>query len=133
MFKYCYASIFIADCTWDFFSCTNKFGTWPDNKLCCESRFDRCCEKVNGPKKKMPKPETSSTSKPTTSGENSGGEGLQLSKWSNLESIVYISVIAIAYNAVIIGNNWLIYTITGYCVWYPNQALNTITNRLVVI
>ena len=76
---------FSADCTWDFFSCTNKFGTWPDNKLCCEERFDTCCEKVNGggnKKKKVTKPETSSsTSKPADN--SSGGEGLQLSKISN--------------------------------------------------
>ena len=90
------ASFSTADCTWDFFSCTNKFGTWPDNKICCESRFDRCCEKVNGPKKKVPpKPEkseietslsSSSTAKPTVenSAEKSGGEGLQLSEYLNL-------------------------------------------------
>ena len=67
-----------ADCAWDFFSCTNKFGTWPDNKLCCEERFDKCYEKV----KKVTKPETSSTtSKPEENSEKTSGvQGLQLSK-----------------------------------------------------
>ena len=42
--------IFIsADCTWDYFSCTNKFGVWPDNKVCCDQRFQRCCMTVMGP------------------------------------------------------------------------------------
>jgi len=61
-----------ADCTWDFFTCTNNFGTWPENKECCEKRFDGCCEKVNGPKIKE-------TSRPTSSSKPSdSGEGLQL-------------------------------------------------------
>lgn len=39
----------IADCSWDFFSCTNNYGTWPENKLCCDMRFKRCCMVVMGP------------------------------------------------------------------------------------
>ena len=65
---------FTADCTWDFFSCTNNFGTWPENKECCEKRFDRCCEKVNDGKIKESRP-TSTSKIPSDS-----GEGLQLSK-----------------------------------------------------
>lgn len=67
----------LADCTWDFFSCTNNFGTWPDNKICCEERFDRCCEKVNGGKK--PAATVTTTSKPVDN-PSSSGDGLQLSK-----------------------------------------------------
>ena len=32
-----------ADCTWDYFSCTNNYGRWPDNKDCCDQRFNQCC------------------------------------------------------------------------------------------
>ena len=39
----------IADCSWDFFSCSNNYGTWPENKLCCDMRFKRCCMLVMGP------------------------------------------------------------------------------------
>jgi len=39
----------IADCSWDFFSCTNNYGTWPENKICCDMRFKRCCMVVMGP------------------------------------------------------------------------------------
>merc|ERR1712223_716287 len=84
-----------ADCTWDFFSCTNKFGTWPDNKICCEERFDRCCEKVNGSQKKKVtmKPTTTTATEQTGTSllpsykpsfaednpaDNIAGEGLQL-------------------------------------------------------
>jgi hypothetical protein len=42
-----------ADCTWDFFTCTRRYGTWPSNKPCCQARFDGCCKFVMGPKKKM--------------------------------------------------------------------------------
>jgi len=62
-----------ADCTWDFFSCTNNFGTWPENKECCEKRFDGCCEKVNG---KITNSRPTSGSKIPSS--SSSGEGLQL-------------------------------------------------------
>ena len=55
-----------ADCTWDFFGCTNRAGDWPQNKACCQARFDACCMKVMAGKKKpgqshfpqpVPKPE----------------------------------------------------------------------------
>jgi len=38
----------IADCSWDFFGCTKKFGKWPDNKVCCEDRFSQCSMLVMG-------------------------------------------------------------------------------------
>jgi len=38
----------IADCSWDFFGCTKKFGTWPNNKACCEDRFSQCSMLVMG-------------------------------------------------------------------------------------
>ena len=31
------------------FSCTNNYGTWPENKICCDMRFKRCCMVVMGP------------------------------------------------------------------------------------
>ena len=44
---YEYSNIFTvtisADCTWDYFSCTNSYGRWPDNKDCCDQRFNQCC------------------------------------------------------------------------------------------
>ena len=40
-----------ADCTWDFFTCTRRYGKWPDNKPCCQQRFDDCCMFVMGKKK----------------------------------------------------------------------------------
>ena len=69
---------FAADCTWDFFACTNNYGTWPNNKICCEERFEQCCEKVNG-KKKVPKP-VAPKPEPPTSISSSSGNGLRLSK-----------------------------------------------------
>ena len=42
----------LADCTWDFFGCTNRNGDWPSNKPCCQARFDACCMKVMAGKKK---------------------------------------------------------------------------------
>merc|ERR1712013_603045 len=36
----------IADCTWDYFSCTNSYGAWPGNKACCDERFSQCCMQV---------------------------------------------------------------------------------------
>jgi len=42
----------LADCTWDFFGCTNRAGQWPSNKVCCQARFDACCMKIMGGKKK---------------------------------------------------------------------------------
>jgi hypothetical protein len=33
----------VADCTWDYFSCTNNYGAWPNNKACCDERFSQCC------------------------------------------------------------------------------------------
>ena len=41
-----------ADCTWDFFGCTNRAGDWPQSKQCCQARFDACCMKVMAGKKK---------------------------------------------------------------------------------
>merc|ERR1711892_1072485 len=38
----------IADCSWDFFGCTKKFGKWPENKACCEDRFSQCSMLVMG-------------------------------------------------------------------------------------
>merc|ERR1711874_584294 len=38
----------IADCSWDFFSCTERYGVWPNNKVCCEQRFNRCSMLVMG-------------------------------------------------------------------------------------
>ena len=75
---YMSSSIFAADCTWDFFACTNNYGTWPNNKICCEERFEQCCEKVNG-KKKVPKP-VAPKPEPPTSISSSSGNGLRLSK-----------------------------------------------------
>ena len=68
---------FAADCTWDFFSCTNNYGTWPDNKICCEERFEQCCEKVNGKKN----PSRPVVSRPDSSIMSSSSNGLQLSKF----------------------------------------------------
>ncbi len=45
-------TFFSADCSWDFFSCTRRYGTWPANKPCCQARFDACCMYVMGKKKK---------------------------------------------------------------------------------
>ena len=42
-------SLLTADCTWDYFSCTNKYGRYPDNKLCCDMRFKQCCMLVMNP------------------------------------------------------------------------------------
>ena len=39
----------LADCTWDYFSCTNRYGRYPDNKLCCDMRFKQCCMVVMNP------------------------------------------------------------------------------------
>jgi len=39
----------IADCTWDYFSCTNTYGAWPGNKACCDGRFSQCCMLVMTP------------------------------------------------------------------------------------
>ena len=36
----------VADCTWDYFSCTNNYGAWPGNKACCDERFSQCCMQV---------------------------------------------------------------------------------------
>jgi hypothetical protein len=45
--EYEYSNIFTetisADCTWDYFSCTNSYGRWPGNKDCCDQRFNQCC------------------------------------------------------------------------------------------
>jgi len=38
----------IADCSWDFFGCTKKYGKWPENKACCEDRFSQCSMLVMG-------------------------------------------------------------------------------------
>jgi len=38
----------IADCSWDFFGCTKKYGKWPENKACCEDRFSECSMLVMG-------------------------------------------------------------------------------------
>lgn len=75
---YMSSSFFAADCTWDFFACTNNYGTWPNNKICCEERFEQCCEKVNG-KKKIPKPVAPKPEQPTSI-SSSSGNGLRLSK-----------------------------------------------------
>ena len=75
-----FLKFFAADCTWDFFACTNNYGTWPNNKICCEERFEQCCEKVNG-KKNIPKPVVSRPE--SSSASTSSSNGLRLSK-SNL-------------------------------------------------
>ena len=36
----------VADCSWDFFGCTEKYGVWPTNKRCCEERFAQCSVEV---------------------------------------------------------------------------------------
>ena len=41
----------LADCTWDYFTCTKRYGTWPFNKRCCNKRFDMCCKMVMKKKK----------------------------------------------------------------------------------
>ena len=70
-----------ADCAWDFFSCTNKFGTWPDNKICCEERFDKCYEKVKNVTNLYETTSTTTTSKPEENSEKySEVQGLELSK-----------------------------------------------------
>ena len=38
----------VADCSWDFFGCTKRLGSWPKNKKCCQQRFDDCCMIVMG-------------------------------------------------------------------------------------
>ena len=35
-----------ADCAWDFFSCTERAGSWPANRDCCELRFGQCTDHV---------------------------------------------------------------------------------------
>lgn len=104
---------FTADCTWDFFTCTNNFGTWPENKECCEKRFDGCCEKVNGPKIKE-------TSRPTSSSKPSdSGEGLQLSKNGIILLLVEINMLLI--NAFVCS--------TVDCIWkYMACARSTSTD-----
>jgi hypothetical protein len=69
-----------ADCTWDFFACTNNYGTWPDNKICCEGRFDACVEMVDGIKPQRPTSSSGST-RPTSSQSSSSENGLRLSKF----------------------------------------------------
>ena len=54
---------FLADCTWDFFTCTRRYGKWPSNKPCCQARFDDCCMFVMGKKKPM-MTTTTSTARP---------------------------------------------------------------------
>ena len=53
----------VADCSWDYFGCTNNYGKWPDNKFCCDMRFKACCMEVMGPQ--------------TTTHRPSGGYGPQ--------------------------------------------------------
>ena len=71
--------LFAADCTWDFFACTNNYGTWPNNKICCDERFEQCCEKVNGKKKKAQEAPKPVVPKPTSI-SSSSSNGLRLSK-----------------------------------------------------
>ena len=35
-----------ADCAWDFFSCTERAGSWPANRACCELRFGQCTDQA---------------------------------------------------------------------------------------
>ena len=81
-----FSEFFAADCTWDFFACTNNYGTWPNNKICCEERFGQCCEKVNGKKiNNIPKPVVSRPESSSTASTSASSNGLRLSK-SNLSS-----------------------------------------------
>ena len=43
--------IFSADCSWDYFTCTKRYGRWPMNKRCCNKRFDMCCKMMMKKKK----------------------------------------------------------------------------------
>ena len=47
-----------ADCTWDYFTCTNKYGSWPANKDCCDQRFTQCCMQVMTPPPATSSPQT---------------------------------------------------------------------------
>ena len=64
---------FSADCTWDFFGCTNRAGQWPSNKVCCQARFDACCMKIMAGKKTPGQGhETFLTTSTSTTGPSTG-------------------------------------------------------------
>lgn len=101
MNTYMYRILILADCTWDYFTCTKRYGTWPFNKRCCNKRFDMCCKMMMKNKNKRPlhqipmKTTTSTTITTTTSTELSSPiptqsainnpDKIQLSKYNVLE------------------------------------------------
>ena len=88
----------LADCTWDYFTCTKRYGSWPFNKRCCNKRFDMCCKmmmkkKKNGrplyqiPIRTTKKPNgvsTTVTSQRPPSSTTNNPDKIQLSKLNSL-------------------------------------------------